>query len=47
MMVNIAGGPMVSTIVEKVQDTDSARLLKDGFAGDLLLDTEQVSAHEL
>jgi hypothetical protein len=39
MMVNMAGGPMVSTIVEKVQDSDSARLLKDGFAGDLLLIT--------
>ncbi len=39
MAVNMAGGPLVSTIVEKVQDTDSARLLKDGFAGDLLLIT--------
>ena len=37
MAVNMAGGPMVSTMIEKVQDMESARLLKDGFAGDLIL----------
>ncbi len=39
MAMKVAGGPVISTVVEKIQNVDSARLLKDGFAGDLLLIT--------
>jgi hypothetical protein len=39
MIVNMAGGPAVSIVLKKLQNIDSARLLQDGLAGDLLLVT--------
>lgn len=39
MAVNMLGKQIVPELVENIQDIDSARLLKDGFAGDLVLIT--------
>jgi len=37
--VNMIGAPMVSSMVDKITDTRSARLVKDGLAGQVLLVT--------